>query len=874
MDINLKNPQQITHDTMLAKYAKGSETTADEIFKRVCAGVASVEPEEQTAWADKFYNNMIGGAIGAGRIMSAAGTDISATIINCFVQPVGDAIQGVDDDGLPGIYDALLQAAETMRRGGGVGYDFSRIRPYGSRVKGTASDASGPCSYMDVFDASCKTVVSAGARRGAQMGVLRIDHPDIMSFITAKRTPGRWTNFNVSVFVGNDFMDCKKAGGMWELVHKATPSDAQIKAGAHLRNDGLWVYDLVNAADLWDAIMRSNYEFAEPGVLFEGAMNADNNLRYIEKLEATNPCAEQCLPAYGCCCLGQIILPRFVLNPFQENASFDFEGFTKAVELHVRFLDNVLDLTMWPLEQQKQEAMNKRRIGLGFTGLGNCIAMLGLGYNAPEGLQFGEVLTKTMRDTAYLASVNLAKERGAFPALEVENYLEEGTFASRLPEEIKALIRAHGIRNSHLLSIAPTGTVSLAFADNTSSGIEPPFMLAYRRMVKRADGSLDEYQVLDHGLRVWLDEAFPNSVGTALASALSNGETEFLVNNETKLVADWLPKSMVTALAMTSDDHLNMLKAVGPYIDSSISKTVNVPADCEFDDFKAIYDTAYEAGLKGVSTYRPNPIRGEVLKAPTKAEKQPVLVEKIEEEVASPQASTLADVDPLTVVIANRPEGNFEAVTSKVRYVSSSGDQKIYVSVSFTNVAGVIDGQVVEIERPLEVFIQGSIDGVANEWVAAYARNLSLLARTGLLAKALHDARNVRSDRGRVRYGWYEKNDGTKAPRFHDSEVACIAYVIQEMLIARGLLDSVGNPVPARYLLKQIKRSKQANHDHAAAEMTTTLVASGGAARLKTTSTGGQSMPGTKCAECGAHAVIKRDGCEFCTNCGSVGSCG
>jgi len=472
-------PQPISLDVLREKYLKPGESGLEALYQRVARALASVEaPELRARYEKLFLANLHAGAIGAGRIMSAAGTDIQATLINCFVQPVGDCIQGVDEDGYPGIYEALREAAETMRRGGGVGYDFSRIRPRGAEVRATASLASGPCSYMNVFDQSCSTVESAGARRGAQMGVLRIDHPDVREFITAKRTPGRWNNFNVSVAVTDAFMQAVEQDQPWELVHRARPSAALIAQGAYQRADGLWAYTRLPARTLWDSIMQSAYDFAEPGILFLDQIQRDNNLRYCETIEATNPCGEQPLPPYGCCDLGPIhpaALRAPVSFGFDGVPAFDFAAFEKAVALQVRALDNVLDLTWWPLPQQRAEAMAKRRIGVGFTGLGNTLSMLCLRYDAPEGREMAQRIATHMRDAAYAASVELAREKGAFPKFDVTGYLAEGTFASRLPAELQQAIRTHGIRNSHLLSIAPTGTVSLAFADNASNGIEPAF---------------------------------------------------------------------------------------------------------------------------------------------------------------------------------------------------------------------------------------------------------------------------------------------------------------------------------------------------------------------------------------------------------------
>lgn len=573
------------HDILLEKYAAPGERSADDVRRRVAHALAQAEAPQQRAEREAaFFRAQQQGFIPGGRINASAGCGSEATLINCFVQPVGDAISGMSD-GKPGIYEALREAAETMRRGGGVGYDFSAIRPAGALVKSTHAHASGPVSYMQVFDRSGETIESSGARRGAQMAVLRCDHPDIELFIHAKDR-GELRNFNLSAGVSDALMQAVARDTTFDLTHAAEPGDELKRQGARLRADGRWIYRTVRAVDLWRQIVRSAYDHAEPGVLFLDRINRDNNLSYCETITASNPCGEQPLPDYGCCCLGSIDLTRMVQEAFTAQASFDRQRFVALVRDAVRMLDNVLEVTAWPLPQQHREAQDKRRIGLGYTGLGDALVMLGLRYDSQAARDFAAGLTRLLRDTAYLASVDLAQERGAFPLFDAEQYLAEPHFASLLPHDIRQQIREHGLRNSHLLSIAPAGTISLAFADNVSNGIEPAYAWRFSRKRLMADGAFREFPLEDHAWRRYRD---------------SGGDTARL------------PPAFVSALDIAARDHLAMVAAIAPYIDAAISKTINIAADYPYPDFQDIYFAAWQAGLKGISTYRPNPVIGGVL---------------------------------------------------------------------------------------------------------------------------------------------------------------------------------------------------------------------------------------------------------------------
>ncbi|GFE63395.1 adenosylcobalamin-dependent ribonucleoside-diphosphate reductase [Litoreibacter roseus] len=626
------------------------DETVEDTWRRIAKALAATEAEPDH-WEDRFYAALEDFKyLPAGRITAGAGTERSVTLFNCFVM-------GTIPDSMGGIFEMLKEAALTMQQGGGIGYDFSTIRPKGAGVKGVAADASGPLSFMDVWDAMCRTIMSAGSRRGAMMATMRCDHPDIEEFITAKEDPARLRMFNVSVLVTDPFMDAVKADDDWDLVF-----------------DGA-VYRTVKARALWDRIMQSTYDFAEPGVIFIDRINAANNLSYCEEIAATNPCGEQPLPPYGACLLGSINLAKLVNAPFAEGAALDEPALDDLVGTAIRMMDNVVDASRFPLEAQAREAQAKRRIGLGVTGLADALLMVGARYGSEEAARLTDRWLHAIARAAYLASVDLAKEKGAFPLFEAEAYLSSGAM-QHMDEDVRAEIREHGIRNALLTSIAPTGTISL-YAGNVSSGIEPVFAYAYTRKVLQKDGSRTEEEVVDYAVQMWRD---------------LKGDVD-------------LPDHFVNAQTLAPLDHVRMQAAAQKWVDSSISKTINCPEDISFADFKDVYMAAWDQGCKGCTTYRPNAVTGSVLS-----------VSEASEDV--PEAETGADVIYMSEPL-DRP-AELEGQTYKVKWPDS--EHALYITINDI----VLNGH----RRPFEVFINSkNMEHFA--WTVALTRMISAVFRRG-----------------------------------------------------------------------------------------------------------------------------------------------
>jgi ribonucleoside-diphosphate reductase alpha chain len=737
-----------------------------DTWARVALALADAEtPDQRVTRAGEFAQALSGYKfLPAGRITAGAGTGRNVTLFNCFVM-------GTIEDSMSGIFNGLREAALTLQQGGGIGYDFSTLRPKGAVVEGVGADASGPVSFMDVWDAMCKTIMSAGSRRGAMMATLRIDHPDIEEFIGAKRTPGRLSNFNLSVLVSDAFMAAVKADGDWNLQF------------------GGKVYRTMKAKSLWDTIMRSTYDYAEPGVIFIDRINSRNNLAYAETIAATNPCGEQPLPPYGACLLGSINLARLVQQPFTDAAALDMAALDKLVTSAVRMMDNAIDVSRFPLEAQALEARAKRRIGLGVTGLADALIFCKVKYGSPESLALIRQWLEVISHAAYRASVELAKEKGPFPLYDMNAYLS-APHIQALPPDIYNAIAAHGIRNALLTSIAPTGTISL-FAGNVSSGIEPVFAFSYNRKVLQPDGMRTEQTVQDYAVRL-----FGEMFGEDAA----------------------LPDYFVNAQTLSPADHLAVQAAAQPFVDSAISKTINVPRDISFEDFAHVYVEAYDMGCKGCTTYRPNDVTGSVLSVEEPKDARPaqaVITRDAEPELPLPLPEPRGGIVYMTRPL-DRPE-ELLGRTYKIKWLDS--DHAFYITINDIEK----DGR----RRPFEVFIN-SKNMEAYAWALALTRMISaVFRRGGDVSFVVDELKAIFDPRGGQWMGG----------RYVPSLLAAIGEVIERHMIEIGFLGMRGQQSAPAALVPPVK------------------IPSGGA-------------PAHFCPRCGEASFVHVEGCDSCLSCG------
>ncbi len=743
-----------------------ADADLDATWWRVARALAAAERDPEM-WAGRFHDALQGFKfLPAGRVIAGAGTGRSVTLFNCFVM-------GTIGDDMSSIFENLREAALTMQQGGGIGHDFSTLRPHGAPVKGVGADASGPLSFMDVWDAMCRTIMSAGSRRGAMMATLRCDHPDIEAFVDAKRDPARLRMFNVSVLVTDAFMKAVKDEADWDLVF------------------GGKVFRTVKAKALWERIMRATYEVAEPGVIFIDRVNRRNNLHYCETIQATNPCGEQPLPPYGACLLGSINLATLVKDPFTPEARLDIEALEQLVPVAVRMLDNVVDVSRFPLESQEKEAKAKRRIGLGVTGLADALIFCGVRYGSPEAVRLTREWLGAVQRFSFLASADIAAEKGSFELYDRTKYLAGETIRG-LPEDVRTAIGRYGIRNALLNSIAPTGTISL-LADNVSSGIEPVFAFGYVRHVLQPDGTKREESVEDYAFRAWRElkgnEAPPSDV-------------------------------FVDAQTLSPADHLAMQAAAQDFVDSSISKTINLPRDISFEAFKGVYEEAYAQGCKGCTTYRPNDVTGAVLEVrPTEVPRAvPALVPAAREE------GVVYIAQPL-----DRPE-DLPGRTYKIKWPGS--DHAIYITINDV----MQDGR----RRPFEIFINSkNMEHYA--WTVALTRMISaVFRRGGDVSFVVEELKAVFDPRGGQ---WMEG-------RYVPSLLAAIGGVIERHLIEIGFLSPADTPLLTEAADQRVRLAAGAREP-----------ANQGAG-------GGPATTMGQCPNCGAASLTHQEGCDVCLNCG------
>ncbi|MCH7937483.1 MAG: adenosylcobalamin-dependent ribonucleoside-diphosphate reductase [Proteobacteria bacterium] len=791
----MTKPAHISQQIWEMKYRlKGADgrpvdKTMADTWRRVARALAA--PEQDSGAVEKsFFEAMEDFRfLPAGRILAGAGAGRRVTLFNCFV--MGD----IPDD-MTGIFEHLKEAALTMQQGGGIGYDFSSLRPKGAPVNRVGADASGPLSFMDVWDSMCRTIMSAGSRRGAMMGVLACDHPDIEAFIEAKREPGRLRMFNLSVLITDAFMQAIREDAAWEL-----------------KFDGVTDRSLP-ARELWETIMRSTYAYAEPGVVFIDRINALNNLHYCETIHATNPCGEQPLPPYGACLLGSVNLARLVADPFTDNARLDIGALEDLVTMAVRMLDNAIDVSNFPLPAQQHEAKAKRRLGLGVTGLADALIMCGARYGGGKAVKLIENWMRVHQRAAYLASVELAREKGPFPLYDKEKYLNGETVA-KLDQDVRDAITRHGIRNALLTSIAPTGTISL-LADNVSSGLEPVFSFKYTRRVMMPDGARREESVTDYAYR-----EFRRQFGDDAP----------------------LTGAFVDAQGLSPNDHLVMQAAVQKYVDSSISKTINCPEGITFAAFKDIYAQAFDLGCKGCTTYRPNEITGAVLevKDSDKANGGPAEPElPLQSPVITETPKDLGDAGPVTHLFEplDRP-GGLEGKTYKLRWPDS--DHAIYITLN-----DILDDQ--GRTRPFEIFIN-SKNTEHYAWTVALTRMISaVFRRGGDVSFVVEELKAVFDPRGGQWMGG----------RYVPSLLAAIGGVIEEHMISTGFLKGAG----------EIAAVDEAKALNIAALGGGSGGGSGSSSVGAGNDTGQSAMPFRQCPKCGQASLVHEEGCDNCRSCG------
>lgn len=784
------------------------DRTLGDTFARVAKAAAANEKGGKKArkkWAQKFEAAMRDfGFLPAGRILAGAGTGRDVTLFNCFVL-------GTIDDDLGAIFDHVRQAALTMQQGGGIGHDFSTLRPKGALVASIGADASGPVSFMNVWDAMCQTIMSAGARRGAMMATLRVDHPDIEAFIDAKSDPEKLRNFNLSVLVTDAFMDAVQRDAPWDLVFNGK------------------VYRTLDARALWQKLMRATYDYAEPGVIFIDRINTRNNLSYCETIHATNPCGEQPLPPYGACLLGSINLTRFIANPFHKDAALDRDAVAKRVAIAVRLLDNMIDVSQTPLKAQHDEAHAKRRIGLGVTGLADALIALNVDYDSKKGRRLAESWMKIIQNAAYRASAELAAEKGAFPLYDKAAILAAPNVQA-LSKTTRKLIAKHGLRNGCLTSIAPTGTISL-LAGNVSSGIEPVFDARYERTFRSDNGSETTLTIEDYACGLYREVTG----------------------------RDDLPPAFVTAGQLSPKAHLQMQAALQPFVDSSISKTINCAADLSFEDFQSVYLDAYALGLKGCTTYRPNAVTGSILAHLPEQTAEPLAEIRSQDPVSNVrpthETTSNAPVSPLdrengksgdVVYVAEPLDRGRELAGTTYKLKWPEAENALYITINDIE----LDGR----KRPYEIFINTRhLEHYA--WTVALTRMISAVFRRGgdvaFVASELKEIFDPQGGR------WM---DGRYVP----SLLAAIGDVIETHMRAIGFLAASGPDLSPEVLPETLPKALPENVPRTMPEA--------GPATFEKASTADASQyrrqAGRSCPRCASANYVRQESCWVCLKCG------